>query len=78
MTHVILCDGQIFRMERWGNGLSYELTHKPSGMAAYMRGECAARFDDDLRACEDNFPDNTTEQNAAWLWDQCEYSSIAV
>lgn len=77
MQHAILCNGPVFRFERWGSGLSYELTHKPSGTSVFCQGDDAARIDTDFLAAEAAFPDKTTEQLAAWLWDQCEYGMVA-
>lgn len=77
MQHAILCDGPQYRLERWGFGTSYALTHKPSGKSVHVQGDDAAQFDDDFLNCERHFPNNTTEQNAAWLWDQCDYGSAS-
>lgn len=68
MKHAILCDGQTFKLERWGGGLSYALTHKGVERTAFVQGDDAATFDQELLDCEAAFPENTTEQNAHRLW----------
>jgi hypothetical protein len=74
MKHAVLCDGETFRLERWGGGLSYALTHKGVGRTAFMQGDDALRFDQDFLDCEDAFPDYTTEQIARRLWVEHGYS----
>lgn len=77
MKHHVLCDGQTFKLERWGYGLSYALTHKGVERTAFMQGDAAARFDQEFLDCEAAFPDYTTEQIARRLWDQHGYGEIA-
>lgn len=51
MQHAVLCDGDTFRLERWGGGLSYQLTHKPSGRSAFAQGDDAEIFDREFSRC---------------------------
>ena len=78
MNHAILCNGPAFKLERWGYGLFYALTHKASGRSVFVQGADAAAFDAELLAAERDFPENTTDQNAAWLWNECGYEAAAV
>jgi hypothetical protein len=77
MQHIVLCDGDTFKLERWGKGLAYALTHKPTGLSSFVQGDDALAFEADLEGCELTWPENTPEQNAAWLWDACDYAACA-
>ena len=77
MRHAILCDGDRFRLERWGNGLSYQLTRKGCGRSVFLQGDDATRFDQEFLDCEAAFPDATTEAIAHRLWSEHGYGEIA-
>lgn len=70
-------DRETFKLESWGGGLSYTLTHKPSGKSVFVQGDSAETFGDDLEKAETAFPDKTFDEIYMWLWDQCEYGSAA-
>ena len=77
MIHMVLHDGGVFKLESWGNGLSYELLHKPSNMSTFVQGDDADRFAEERELVERHMPDKTDEQVLMWLWDQCDYGSAA-
>lgn len=77
MRHAILCNGPTFILESWGNGLSYSLRHVPSNREWFGQGDDALIFEGELETCEHVFPDNTAEQNCAWLWDQLDYQAAS-
>lgn len=70
----ILHESETFRLESWHNGLSYNLTHKPSQKEYFCQGDDAASFDDERENVEKYFPEKSTDDVLMWLWDQCELS----
>jgi len=58
-----------FKLECWGNGLAYELTHKPTGLQVFMQGDDAILFERDRETAENCFPEKTDNEIMQWLWD---------
>lgn len=50
MQSRIIHDPPEFRVTSWGNGLAYDLEHKPSGRSVFFQGDDAAQFRDELQA----------------------------
>lgn len=77
MKQFTLLDDTQFRFVTFGNGLAYSLTHKPSRRALFVQGDDALQLEHDLDAIEKAMPAKTYTQCIAWLWDQCDYKSMA-
>lgn len=46
MRSVIIHDLPDWRVTSWGNGLAYEIEHKPDGRTLFFQGDDAAQFRD--------------------------------
>jgi hypothetical protein len=75
--HYYAFDYGTFKLECWGHGVAYALTHKPSNRSIYVQGDDASQFERDRDAAENAFPDKTDNEIMAWLWDQCDYGCVA-
>jgi hypothetical protein len=77
MRHAIICDTAEWLLESWGNGLSYNLTNKAAQAEVFVQGDDASRFSDEFTQCEESFPDKSTGDICAWMWNQLDYGSAA-
>lgn len=56
MRSTVIHDLPEFRVTSWGNGLAYDLAHKPSGRSVFFQGEDAGTFRDELDALTSGTP----------------------
>lgn len=77
MRTVTILEGPEFKVQSTGGGTFYTLTHKPTGKSAFLQGEDASRFSDEIEAAWTHFPTYSPDQIAFHLWCDCEYGSIA-
>ena len=77
MRHCIISEGPTFRLERWGGGLFYALTHKGEGLSVFFQGDDAAEFESRFELAEANYPDWLPDQICGHLWHDHEYGTVA-
>lgn len=56
MTETIIHDLAEWRVTSYGNGLAYELAHKPSGETVFFQGDDAAQFREELENLTEGKP----------------------
>lgn len=57
-----------WRVTSHGNGLAYEVAHKPLGMAIFFQGDDAAQFRDELDALTEGTPALDYADALAAIW----------
>lgn len=83
MKQTTLFENHYWRLESWGNGWAYTLTHKVPGLhgeagSVFVQDDDAARFWDELEAIQSGPRAPTEWQDVcATLWDDCEYGAAA-
>ncbi|MFS8035761.1 hypothetical protein ACI7BZ_02160 [Xanthobacter sp. AM11] len=73
----LVSDGEEYTLHAAGDGTHFLLRFKPDGLAADLSGEDAERFRADYDAVKSQFPDWSSDQVLAQLWDQGGYSWLA-
>jgi hypothetical protein len=77
MKTVTLLNGERFILNSFGNGLSYLLSDKLTGMEYFSQGDDADFFRGDLASVERRNPDYSPDQVCMVLWDLYDYGSAA-
>lgn len=75
MRSVIIHDLPGWRVTSWGNGLAYEIEHKPDGRTLYFQGDDAAQFRDEFDALTSGTPSLDFADALRVIWS--EYQEIA-
>lgn len=70
-------DGDDYTLLASGDETHFVLRFKPEALAADIAGEDAERFRNDYKAVKAQFPDWSSDQVLAQLWDQGGYSWLA-
>ncbi|MEP9356654.1 hypothetical protein ABLE93_24260 [Xanthobacter sp. KR7-65] len=73
----LVSDGDEFTLHAASDQSRFVLRFKPDGLAADLMGEDAERFRGDYETVKSQFPDWSSDQVLAQLWDQGGYSWLA-
>ncbi len=73
----LVSDGEEFLLLAKADQSHFLLRFKPDGLAADLSGEDAERFRGDYETVKSQFPDWSSDQVLAQLWDQGGYSWLA-
>ena len=75
MRSVIIHDLPEWRVTSWGNGLAYEIEHKPDGRTLFFQGDDAAQFHDEFDGLTSRAPSLDFADALRVIWN--DYSEIA-
>ncbi|MDI4664511.1 hypothetical protein K9U40_09260 [Xanthobacter autotrophicus] len=76
-TLPLISDGEEFTLLASDDQSHFVLRFKPDGLTADLSGEDAERFRGDYETVKSQFPDWSSDQVLAQLWDQGGYSWLA-
>lgn len=73
----VLADGPEFELRGAADGSAYVLRFKTDALTANIAGDDAERFREDYDTIKAQYPEWTSDQMLAQLWDQGGYSWLA-
>jgi hypothetical protein len=74
----VIAEGELFSLVSCGNGTVYVLRSKEDKTSTSVEGEDIAAFLAEYENTKSAYPDYSTDQTLAQLWDQGGYSWMAV
>ena len=79
MRSTVISRTQRYRLTSYGNGLAYELrlTDASGVFSVFVQGDDASEFEKQREQIEVRNPEWTAERVFDWLWDKCDYGTIA-
>ena len=74
-SKIAVCQGDHYKLISYGNGTFYSLHH--GGKSVGFQGQDADILRGEWELIEMTHPDWSPDQCLEWLWDQCDYGSVA-